>query len=140
VPTEGRKMWTKQLQTQHGISIVMSCAVVGIGIGIGMSRAAFYYEPKCVNDSVVMDALERLVERRPRWGFPKCYKRLRALGHGWNHKRVYRIYTEMRLNMRCKSKKRLPPKNPEPLVTSTVPGRSLYKVRSRTFSVIDDFN
>lgn len=144
MPTADRKVWAKQLQTKHGISIVMSCAAVGI------SRTAFYYEPKYIDDSVVIDALERLVERHPRWGFPKCFKRLRALGHRWNHKRVYRIYTEMRLNMRCKGKKRLPPRNPEPLVAPTVPGRSWSmdfmsdtlqnKVRFRTFNVIDDFN
>ena len=144
MPTAERKVWAKQLQAKHDISVVMSCAVVGV------SRTAFYHEPKGLDDSIVMDALERLVDRHPRWGFPKCFKRLRALGHRWNHKRVYRVYTEMRLNMRCKSKKRLPPRNPEPLAAPTVPGRTWSmdfmndtlqnNVRFRTFNVIDDFN
>ena len=30
-----------------------------------------------------------------------------VLGFGWNHKRVYRIYRELELNLRIKPRKRL---------------------------------
>lgn len=39
-------------------------------------------------------------------------------GYRWNHKRVYRIYRELELNLRIKPKKRIVLKKPEPL---TVP-------------------
>jgi putative transposase len=32
-------------------------------------------------DLEVVEALMRVVERNPRWGFWKCYDRLRLLGH-----------------------------------------------------------
>jgi len=68
----------------------------------------------------------------------------------WNHKRIYRIYKELELNLRIKPRKRLVRDKPE---TLTVPlamnqvwsmdfmhdqledGRSI-----RLFNVIDDFN
>ena len=40
------------------------------------------------------------------WGFGLCYLYLRNVkGFGWNHKRVYRIYRELELNMRIKPRK-----------------------------------
>ena len=102
MPVAERKVWAKELQADHEVSIVMSCEAAGL------SRTAYYYEPKSVDNSELISALDKLIEKHPRWGFPKCFKRLRALGKGWNHKRVYRVYTKMRLNMRRKSKKRLP--------------------------------
>ena len=71
-------------------------------------------------------------------------------GHRWNHKRVYRIYRELELNLRIKPRKRIVRERPEPLaVPETInqcwsmdfmhdqlsDGRSF-----RLFNVIDDFN
>ena len=42
------------------------------------------------------------------WGFGLCFLYLRNVwGHQWNHKRVYRIYRELELNLRIKPRKRL---------------------------------
>jgi putative transposase len=68
----------------------------------------------------------------------------------WNHKRIYRIYRELELNLRFKPKKRLIREKPDAL---TVPGKlnqvwsmdfmhdQLTDGRSiRVLKVIDDFN
>lgn len=144
MPVEQRKIWAQELQARYQVSIVLSCWVVGI------SRTAFYYRKRLIDDSDIIDALNRLVEKHQRWGFPKCFKRLRALGYRWNHKRVYRVYTMLKLNLKRKSKQRLPTRHPEPLIVPTKPQQCWSmdfmsdqlrnKVRFRTFNVIDDFN
>ena len=57
---------------------------------------------------LIVELLVDLVDKHPSIGFWKCYHRLRRQGHPWNHKRVYRVYTKMRLNIRRRAKKRLP--------------------------------
>lgn len=96
------------------------------------------------------DALNEIVAKRPRWGFWKCYARLRADGHRWNHKRVHRVYCGMRLNLQRKAKKRFITREPQPLLLSTELNRvwaldfmrdTLYDGRPfRTLNVIDEGN
>ena len=115
-----------------------------------MSRTAYYYQAKRSDDQALIDALLALIEKHPRWGFPKCCKRLRRLGYHWNHKRIYRVYTMLRLNLRRKSKRRIPSRHPLPLA---VPEQAnicwsmdfmsdtlAHGHRYRTFNVLDDFN
>jgi putative transposase len=40
-------------------------------------------------------------------------------GFGWNHKRVYRIYRELELNLRIKPRRRFVRQAPEPLTVPT---------------------
>jgi len=43
----------------------------------------------------------KLTANRRTWGFGLCFLYLRNVkGFGWNHKRVYRIYCELELNLR----------------------------------------
>jgi len=66
-----------------------------------LSRAAYYRTAKnfAASDAPVIQALNGIVARHARWGFWKCHERLRLDGHHWNHKRTWRIYCAMRLNL-----------------------------------------
>ena len=44
-----------------------------------------------------------------------CYDRLRLQGYRWNHKRVYRVYKAMKLNLPRRRKRRLPTRVPVPM-------------------------
>ena len=96
------------------------------------------------------EALHALAETKPGLGFWKLYRRLRRMGHDWNHKRVYRVYCLLKLNLRRRTKKRVPPRDPMPLVVPARPNQVwsadfmsdalLNGRRFRTFNVADDFN
>jgi putative transposase len=61
----------------------------------------------------------RLTDNHRNWGFGLCFLYVRNVkGYQWNHKRVYRIYKALELNLRIKPRKRLRREKPEPL---TVP-------------------
>jgi putative transposase len=117
-----------------------------------LSRAAYYRKAKEVTqkDAEVIDALTQIIASHARWGFWKCFGRLRLQGHRWNHKRVHRVYCAMKLNLPRRVKKRLPQRVRQPLVAPTHHNRiwaadfmhdALYGGRCfRTFNVIDESN
>ena len=75
---------------------------------------------------------------------------LREQGHPWNHKRVHRIYTMMKLKHRRRHKKRLPARIKEPLTLPIYPNAvwsmdfmadSLVSGRRfRILNIMDDYN
>ena len=71
--------------TAHRLSKAKACRIVGL------SRTALY-RPRVdwlARDKEVIDAINGVIARRPRWGFWKCYRRIRLDGHPFNHKRVH---------------------------------------------------
>ena len=74
-----------------------------------ISSSVYFYKKKPNNeDDKIREELVLLSEQHYTWGFWMMHHRLRNRGFGWNHKRVYRVYTHMRLNIRRRARKRLP--------------------------------
>ena len=65
---------------------------------LGLSRSVRRYQAKRPDDGPIIDALTELVDKHPRFGFRKLFVLLRKVGHPWNHKRVWRVYCQMKLN------------------------------------------
>lgn len=115
---------------------------------VEVSRTVYRYSGKDRGDRPLIDALAALARDHSDLGFGKFYAMLRADGHGWNHKRVHRVYCAMKLNKRRKHKRRLPSRNPEPLSvpedvnqswSADFMGDALMDGRRfRTSNVIDD--
>ena len=84
-----------------------------------LARSAWYRgdraEQRAKADEPIIDAINALLEKNPRWGFWKCFGSLRHRGHEWNHKRVWRVYCAMGLNQKRRTKKRLPDRLRQPL-------------------------
>ena len=82
-----------------------------------MSESGYRYQPRLrAENEEIAQWLIRLTQDNPRWGFGLCFMHLRnVMGFEWNHKRVYRIYRELSLNLRIKPRQRLSRQAPEPL-------------------------
>ena len=103
----------------RGVSVALACRTFGI------SQTCYRYQPKLKPENdLIADWLLRLTGARRNWGFGLCFLHLRNVrGFGWNHKRVYRIYCELELNLRIKPKKRLKREKPEPLAVPEAPNQ-----------------
>jgi putative transposase len=144
-PSQRREMARWAVESR-GACVRQACA------DFSVSETCYRYQRKLSDESaVIADWLLRLTFNQKNWGFGMCYLYLRNVKRfGWNHKRVYRIYRELELNLRIKPRKRLMREKPQPL---TVPGTcnqvwsmdfmhdQLSDGRSfRLFNVLDDFN
>jgi putative transposase len=136
----------KHAASAKGLSVRLTCRAFGI------SETCYRYPPKLSDENAeIADWLVRLTHNQRNWGFGLCFLYLRNVkGFGWNHKRVYRIYRELELNLRIKPKKRIVRERPEPLAVPETINQvwsmdfmhdSLDDGRTyRLFNVIDDFN
>lgn len=109
-PSARRVMATKAVELKP-VGIRLACQLFSI------SETCYRYTPKLSfeNDKIA-DWLVRLTHNQKNWGFGLCFLYLRNVkGYGWNHKRVYRIYCELELNLRIKPKKRIVRETPVPL-------------------------
>ena len=132
------------LTTDEQLSNRKGCKLVGI------SRSTCQYKAKSKDDTEVQSALTAMTSKHVNIGFWQSCYRLWNKGHEWNHKKIYRVYTDMRLNIRRRAKRRLPERVKQPLTVPTAPNQvwsidfmsdSLVDGRRyRLFNVIDDFN
>ena len=141
-----RKEMAQKAVSERGLSVRLACAAFGI------SETCYRYQPKLSDENAeIADWLIRLTHNQRNWGFGLCFLHLRNVkGYPWNHKRVYRIYCELELNLRIKPKKRIVREKPVPLAVPEAINEvwsmdfmhdQLSDGRSyRLFNVIDDFN
>ena len=86
----------RQVVSSKGVSISLVCKAFQI------SETCYRYQPKLqIENEVIADQLIELTDKETDWGFGLCFDYLRNVKHfKWNHKRVYRIYCELALNLR----------------------------------------
>ena len=138
-----KKELAEYLRKRYGKGLDSCCKVVG------MSRSSMYYKSK-LDDSEIINELNKLVNSHPNRGFENYYHRLRRKGYKWAWSRILRVYRSMGLVMRQKRRRRLPEQHRRPLKQplqlnevwsmdfmsdSLTDGRSF-----RVLNVIDDHN
>ncbi|GLX83746.1 transposase [Thalassotalea eurytherma] len=132
------------LLVSSGLSVLKACLFVGI------SRSTFYRSERNWRkaDAAVIDAINVVLKKSPRAGFWKCFGRIRFKGYRFNHKRVYRVYCLMGLNLKRRTKRVLPKRIAQPLEVAALVNHqwaldfmhdTLYcGKRFRTLNVLDE--
>ena len=129
---------------ERGVSHRQACTETGL------ARSTCSYKSKLKKDEAVIEQLQTLVEKHPAIGFWQSYHRIRRKGFVWNHKRVYRVYTDLKLNIRRRYRRRLPARVKQALYQ---PGaiNEVWSIdfmsdtlwngrRFRLLNIIDDYN
>ncbi|RUO25164.1 IS3 family transposase [Aliidiomarina sanyensis] len=129
---------------EAGLSIVKACIVTDL------SRSRFYRVERDWRkaDAAVIDAINAALEKSPQAGFWKCAGRIKFKGYPFNHKRIYRVYCRMGLNLKRRKKRVLPKRQAQPLEVIEQPNHqwaldfmhdTLYcGKRYRTLNVLDE--
>lgn len=127
-----------------GQSIIKACVLAGL------SRSSFYRVERDWRkaDAAVIDAINVVLKKSPQAGFWKCVGRIKFKGYPFNHKRIYRVYCQMGLNLKRREKRVLPKRQAQPLDVIEQPNHqwaldfmhdTLYcGKRYRTLNVLDE--
>jgi hypothetical protein len=101
-PSQRREMAATAV-VGRGVSVAVACRTFGV------SETCYRYSPLLSDENEqIADLLVGLTDARKTWGFELCFLHLRNIkGLSWSHKRVYRIYCALELNLRIKHRKRL---------------------------------
>ena len=144
-PQRRRQLVCHYIEARN-ISIRLACRIFNISV------TCYYHKSVATDENQhIADLLIKLTDENKNWGFGLCFLTLRnVMGLPYNHKRVYRIYCELELNLRIKPKRRIKRAKPVPLAVPDQINHSwsmdfmhdgLTDGRAfRLFNVIDDYN
>lgn len=118
---------------------------------MSISKTGYYHQPKKrAGDNEIEAYLIALAKDHKRWGFDKMMQKAKLDGKPWNHKRVHRIYCELKLNIRIKPRKRIP-KGEAKMLIQPIQANLCWSMdfmtdvlmnnqKFRTLNIIDDYN
>ena len=117
---------------------------------VSLPRSTKRYCHRSKADEEIIDQLQQLIEKHPSIGFWQSYYRIRRKGFMWNHKKIYRVYIDMKLNIRRRYRKRLPQRVKQSLYQPQTINEvwsidfmndTLWdRRRFRLLNIIDDYN
>ena len=94
--------------TTLGLSERRSCRVGGL------SRSVQQYRSKPWNDEAVIERMKALASENRRYGYLRLHAMLRREGLVENRKRTWRLYVEQGLQVRAKTRRKLPRRDRAP--------------------------
>jgi len=142
VKPNSKKQVVNRLIEHYPISERRACELAGL------SRTGYRYQAKAREDSALRARLKVLATQYSRYGYLLLHGLLKAEGLVINKKRTYRIYTEERLQVRTKKRKKLQrPRLPMALPVAAnerwsmdfVSDQLSHGRRFRVLNIIDDY-
>jgi len=134
----------EKIKEECNVDLKKACKICGI------SRSVYYYQKRIKGGEEIEKILYKLSKEHRRWGFGKMFGFMKNKGCVWNHKKVYRIYCELKLNLRKKPRKRLPSRRKGMLLQPLTRNYSwsidfmsdafMSGRKFRTLNVLDDYN
>lgn len=143
VKPAGKKQVVSQLIEHHRISERLACSLAGL------SRTAYRYRARSKDDLELRARMKALAVEYPRYGYLLLHGLLKGEGLVINKKRTYRVYTEERLQVRTKKRKKLqrprlpmevPLKVNERWSMDFVSDQLSNGRRFRVLNIVDDFS
>jgi putative transposase len=101
VTPQAKRAAVQVLREEHGLSERRACRLVDL------ERSSHRYAAVPDRDAALRQRLRELVETWTRAGYRQLCRLLRREGWEVNHKRVYRLYRELRLQVRVRRRRRL---------------------------------
>jgi transposase InsO family protein len=83
---------------------------------VTMSASSFRYCPALDRNVALRGKIVTLAHRHRRYGAGMIYLKLRQRGEGVNHKRVERLYSQEKLQLRRRKRKKVPVSDRQPLI------------------------
>ena len=91
---------------------------------VGLSRSVQQYRPLPKDDEAAIKRMKELASENRRYGYLRLHAMLRREGLVVNQKRTYRLYTEQRLQVRAKRRRKLPRRE---RIAPQVPERAMQR-------------
>ena len=88
-----KRLAVDYLRETYEVGLRRSCGLLEI------TTASYAYRPKGRDDTALAEMLKEKAQNHRRWGYRSIHDRLRLEGWGDNHKRVYRVYCELGLQL-----------------------------------------
>lgn len=139
-----RKHLVGYIQEQYPVSQRRACRLIPIS-----RKAVRYKAPRRPADERLQRRLQALGERYPRYGYLMLHEMIKAEGLVQNRKRTYRLYCELKMQVRTKKRKKLVrPRIPMSLPSKPNERWSLDFVsdqladgrRFRVLNIVDDYS
>jgi putative transposase len=101
VTREERRLAVVEARDAASISERKACRYLGV------ARSTIQYRSRRPSNRALRDRIKELAGQRRRWGYRRLHVLLEREGWEVNHKKVYRIYREERLQVRRRRRKRV---------------------------------